>query len=159
MSEEKKFYLTKKGLEKLKKEYENLKSLRFAKTKGEIPEVLKSEDLNPEYLSFREDVGFLESKIAEFENIFKNVEIIKTPPKSKQNIVNLGATVLVEINGEIDEFSIVGTLEVDPSKKKISNESPIGQALLGKRVNEKVLVKTSIINHSCKIKRIKYNKI
>lgn len=157
MSEQKKFYLTKDGLKKIKKEYKDLKSLRFDKIKEEVPEVLKSEDLNIEYISFQEDVSLLELRIAELENILKNIELIKPPPKNKQNIVNLGATVLAEINGEIDEFKIIGTLEADPSNKKISNESPIGQALLGKKIGDTVVIKTPIVNHSCKIKKIKYN--
>ncbi len=159
MAEEKKFYLTKEGFERIKKEYRDLKYLKFAKTKGEIPKIWHSEDINPEYLSFREDLSFLETRIAELENILKNVELIKPPPKERRNIVDLGATVLVEIDGEIDEFTIVGTLEADPSNKKISNESPIGQALLGKRVGEMAVIKTPIINHSCKIRKIKYNRI
>ena len=58
------------------------------------------------------------------------------------------------MDGELDEFTIVGTLEANPSAKKISNESPIGQALLGKKVGEIVVVKTPIVNHSCKITKI-----
>jgi len=156
---EKKFYLTEQGLEKIKKEYQDLKNLKLAKTEGEIPKIWHSEDINPEYLSFREDLSFLETRIAELENILKNVELIKPPPKERQNIVNLGATVLIDIDGEIDEFRLVGTLDADPSNHKISNESPIGQALLGKRVGEMVIIKTPIVNHSCKITKIKYNKI
>ena len=159
MVEEKNFYLTRQGLEKIKKEYQDLKSLKLAKTKGEIPKIWHSEDINPEYLSFQEDLSFLETRIAELENIFKNVDLIKPPPKEKRNIINLGATVLAEIDGEIDEFTMVGTLEADPSNHKISNESPIGQSLLGRRVGETVVIKTSIVNHSCKIIKIKYNKI
>lgn len=156
---EKKFYLTKQGLEKIKKEYEELKEIRQMKTKGEFPKILHSEEINPEYLSFQEDISFLESRIAELENILKNVKLIKPPQKERENIVNLGATVSVELNGEIDEFTIVGTFEADPSNHKISNESPIGQGLLGRRVGETVIIKTPIINHSCKIIKIKYNKI
>ncbi len=156
---EEKFYLTAEGLEKIKKEHQDLKGLKLVKTKGEIPKIWHSEDINPEYLSFREDLSFLETRIAELENILKNVELIKPPPKERQNIVNLGATVLIEIDGEIDEFRLVGTLDADPSNHKISNESPIGQALLGKRVGEMVIIKTPIVNHSCKITKIKYNKI
>jgi len=159
MAEEKKFYLTEEGLERIRKEYESLKELRLAKTRRESPEILYSEDLNPEYLAFREDINFLGSKIIEFENIIKNAELIRPPKKEKQNIIDLGATVLVEINGEIDEFRLVGTLEADPSNRKISNESPIGRALLGKRVGEIVVIKTPIVNHACKITKIKYNNI
>ena len=158
MLEQKKFYLTKEGLERIKKEYQDLKTLRLAKTKGEIPKIFQSEDLNPEYLSFQEDLSFFESKIAELEYILKNAELIKPPSKDKQNIVDLGAKVTTELDGEIDEFVIVGTLEADPSNCKISDESPIGQALLGKKIGETVVVKTPIVNHFCKIIKIKYDK-
>lgn len=147
MPEEKKFYLTKEGLEKIRKEYEDLKELKLAQIREESPKILY------------EDINFLGSKIIEFENIIKNAELIRPPKKEKQNIIDLGATVLVEINGEIDEFRLVGTLEADPSNRKISNESPIGRALLGKRVGEIVVIKTPIVNHACKITKIKYNNI
>ena len=60
------FYLTKKRLEEIKKEYEILKEIRLAKTKGEAPKVLESEDLNPEYLSFREDLNLLDGFLEVF---------------------------------------------------------------------------------------------
>lgn len=152
---EKKFYLTEQGLEKIKKEYQDLKGLKFAKTKGEIPKIWHSEDINPEYLSFREDLSFLETRIAELENIFKNVEIIKLPPKEKRGIINLGAKVLVGVDGQTDEFEIVGSLEANPSLGKISNESPVGKSLLGHRVGDEVLI-SSPIKTIYKIKKIRY---
>jgi len=60
------------------------------------------------------------------------------------------------MDGQMEEFLIVGTLEADPSNSKISNESPIGKALLGKRVGEIVQIKTTLVNCSCKIIKIKY---
>ena len=80
MPEIKKFYLTKNGLEKLKKEYKDLKILRVAKTEGEVPKILESEDLNPEYLSFQEDLSFLDSRLSELEYILKNTELIMEIP-------------------------------------------------------------------------------
>ena len=153
--EEKKFYLTKEGLEKFKKEYRDLKNLKLSKTKGEIPKIWHSEDLNPEYLSFQEDLSFLETRIAELKNILKNVKLIKPPPKERQNVVNLGAQVIVEVDGQTDEFTIVGTLEANPSLGKISNESPVGRTLLGHRVGEEVIV-SSPIQTVYKIKKIRY---
>ena len=154
--EEKKFYLTKEGLERIKREYKYLKELKLAKTKGEeSPKILHSEDLNPEYLAFQEDISFLETRIAELENIQKNVELIKPPAKDKQNIINLGATVLVEVDGQKDEFTLVGSLEANPSIGRISNESPVGKALLGHRAGEEVIV-SSPIKTTYKIKKIKY---
>jgi len=155
MAKEKKFYLTEQGLERIKKEYQDLKNLKLSKTKGEIPKIWQSEDLNPEYLSFQEDLSFLESRIAELEYILKNTELIKPPPKEKQNMVNLGATVLVEVDGQTDEFMIVGTLEANPAIGKISNESPVGRMLLGHRVGDEVVV-SSPIQTVYKIKKIKY---
>jgi len=156
MAERKKFYLTKKGLEGFKKEYETLKDLRIAKTKGEVPKIWESEDLNPEYLSFQEDLNFLETRIAELENIFKNACLIKHPSKKELNVVNLGATVRVKVGEEKDEFTIVGTLEAKPSLGRISNESPVGLALLGHKVGDEVLI-SSPIKTIYKIKKIKYN--
>jgi len=158
MIEERKFYLTKEGLEKIKKEEEALKELKMTKTNGEPPQVLHSEDLNPEYLAFQEDINFLETRLLELENILKNAEIIRIPTKNKQNMVDLGATVFTELDGREGEFKIVGTLEADPLGHKISNESPIGKAILGKKAGETVIIKTANIEHSCKIKKIKYDK-
>ncbi len=158
MIEEKKFYLTQQGLERIKKEYQNLKTLKFSKTKGEVPKIWQSEDLNPEYLSFQEDLSFLETRIAELENILKNIELIKAPKKDQQKVVNLGATVLVEVDGQTDEFEILGSLEANPSLGKISNESPVGKALLGHRAGEEILV-SSPIKTVYKIKKIKYKNI
>lgn len=151
----KNFYLTKDGLEKIKKEYQDLKRLKLAKKKGEIPKIWHSEDLNPEYLSFQEDLSFLENRIAELEYILKNVELIKPPSKEKQNVINLGAKVVVEVDGQTDEFEIVGTLEANPAVGKISNESPVGKALLGHKVGDVVTI-FSPIQTIYKIKKIKY---
>ena len=154
--EKKKYYLTKEGLVRLKKEYQDLKALRLSKIKGERPKILHSEDLNPEYLAFQEDLNFLEFRIAELENIFENAETIKNPPKEKQNIVNLGAIVTLEEGGKINEFMIVDSLEANPNEGKISSESPVGKALLGKKVGEEVMI-TSPIRVVYKIKKIKYH--
>ena len=155
MVEEKKFYLTKEGLEKIKKDYNDLKTLRVAKIKGEIPKIWQSEDLNPEYLNFQEDLSFLEARLNELKYVLKNAVLIKAPAKDKQKLVDLGATVLVETEGQSDEFTIVGSLEANPSLGKISNESPVGKVLLGHRVKDEVMV-SSPIRTIYKIKKIKY---
>ena len=153
---EDKFYVTKKGLEKLKKEYQDLKNIKAAKTEGESPRLLHSEDLNPEYLSFIEDISFLETRIAELDHILKNVEIIKLPPKKKRKLVDLGAIVtLEEPSGQINEFMIVGTLEANPSEGKISSDSPVGKLLLGHKTGDEVVI-ASPVKVVYKIKKIKY---
>lgn len=156
MAEEKKYYLTKEGLIKLKAEYQHLKKLKSLKTEGETPRFLHSEDLNPEYLSFQEDLSFFDSRLAELSMILRNPELIKIPPKEKQDTINLGATVLVEVDGQADEFTIVGSLEANPSLGKISNESPVGKALLDHQVGEEVII-SSPIKVTYKIKKIRYS--
>jgi len=156
MAEEKKFYLTKDGLEKIKNEYKDLKNLKFSKTKGESPKIWHSEDLNPEYLSFQEDLSFLETRIAELEYVLKNADLIRFPSsKEKRGMVGLGAKVLVEVDGQNDEFEIVGTLEANPAIGKISNESPVGKAILGHRIGDEVVV-SSPIKTIYRIKKIRY---
>jgi transcription elongation factor GreA len=155
MFEDKKFYLTEKGLIRMKAEYQHLRKIKSFKTIGEVPRFLHSEDLNPEYLSFHEDLDLIDTRLAEVKQILRNVELIKMPPKDRRSVINLGATVIVEINGERDEFQIVGSLEANPSLGKISNESPVGQALLGHRAGEEVVI-SSPINVIYKIKKIRY---
>lgn len=158
-SKGKKFYLTQKGLAEIKREYQVLKKLRQSKVGEESPRVLHSDELAPEYLAFKEDLDLLELRIARLEEILKNVELIKLPPKEKQNEIYLGAKVSAEMDGHMEEFLILGTLEADPSESKISDESPIGKALLGKKIGETVQIKTNLVNCSCKIIKVKYDKI
>jgi len=153
---EKKYYLTKEGLEKLKKEYERLKALRLKKIKGERPQILHSDDLNPEYFIFQQDFDQLELRLAEVKDVLDNAVVIAPPPKEEQNIVHLGATVtLEEKDGRMNEFMIVSSLEANPSEGKISSESPVGKALLGKKIGEEVVI-TSPIKVVYKIKKIRY---
>ncbi len=140
----------------MKKEYEDLRNLKLSKTNGEVPKIWHSEDLNPEYLAFREDLEFLESRLNDLEYILKNAELIKLPSGGGQKSIGLGATVMVQVDGQTDEFAIVGTLEANPSLGRISNESPVGQQLLGHKIGDEVVV-SSPIKTIYKIKKIKYN--
>jgi len=150
------FYITKEKLQELKKEYEELLSLERKKSLGqEAPKILESEDLNPEFVSFQEDVGFLRSRIDELKNILEHHELIKNPPRDKRGVVGLGAKVKIDVDGQRDEFVVVGTLEANPALGKISDESPVGKALLGHRVGDVVVV-SSPIKITYKIKNIKY---
>lgn len=155
-TENQKFYLTKEGLQELEKEYETLKSIRLSKTKEEAPNIWESEDLNPDYLSFKEDLELLETRLVELENILKNSVIIKKPHGEKEELIDLGAVVDVEIDGDKDEFVIVGTLEANPMIGKISNESPVGKALMGHKAGDEVIV-SSPDKSVYKIKKIKYS--
>ena len=154
--DEKTFYVTKAKLNELQKEYEDLVDLEHAKAQGEeAPKILESEDLNPEFISFQEDIGFLRSRIDEIKNVLDHHELIKNPPKEKRSVVDIGAKIKVDVSGEKDEFVIVGTLEANPALGRISNESPVGKALLGHKVGDEVLI-SSPVKTVYKIKNIKY---
>lgn len=155
MAEDKIYYLTRDGLKRIKKEFEELQTIKLMKTRGEAPKILHSEDIDPEYLALQEDLSLLDIRLNELETILKNTQIIKTPSKAEQNKIDLGATVLVNINGADNELTIVGTLEANPAKGWISNESPVGQILLGKQAGQEVIV-NSPSKTVYKIKKISY---
>ncbi len=150
------FYITKAKLQEFKKEYEELTDFERKKALGEAaPKIFESEDLNPEFVSFQEDIGFLRSRIDELKNILEHHELIKNPAKDQRGIIGLGAKVKIDVDGQKDEFVIVGTLEANPALGKISNESPVGKALLGHKIGDEVIV-SSPIKTTYKIKNIKY---
>jgi len=154
--DEKIFYITKEKLQEIRKEHERLLDVERQKSLGqEAPKILESEDLNPEFVSFQEDIGFLRSRIDELKNVLEHYELIKNPARNSQGVIGMGAKVKVDINGQRDEFVIVGTLEANPAIGKISNESPVGKALLGHKIGDEVVV-NSPVKMAYKIKNIKY---
>lgn len=154
--EGKTFYITKVKLHELQKEYNELAEKEKQATIGhEAPKVFESEDMNPEFVSFQEDIGFLRSRMDELRNILDHHEIIKNPSRDQQRIIGVGASVKIDVNGEKDEFTIVGTLEANPALGKISNESPVGKALLGHKVGDEIMI-SSPAKTIYKIKGIKY---
>jgi transcription elongation factor GreA len=136
----KKYYFTKERLEELKKELEYLKTegrkeiseqLQKAKEYGDLSE-------NAEYSEAREEQRRLETRISELEVMIRNASIIDE--KRKSNEVKIGSKVSVKRDGKTYEYFIVGADEANPSLGKISNESPLGKALLGKKVGEEAIV-------------------
>ena len=156
--QEGKIYLTKEGAERMQKQYDELWEIRKAKSANDIPQFLQSEEINPEYLSFQEDLSILENKIAELKYILKNFQLIKPPLKEKREIIDLGALVWLEgKNNQVDKFKLVGHLEANPSQGEISNESPLGQALMGRKAGDEIIV-PSVVKTKYKIKKIEYKK-
>lgn len=138
----KQFHLTQQGVDELKAELQELTGLR-----SEIAERIKTArefgDLseNMEYSAARQDQERNEARIAEIEHIIANVQVI-TAPKTDGKVV-LGSTVrLKSAAGKEKQFQVVGTVEADPLNGKISDESPIGEALLGKKEGDSVEIKT-----------------
>ncbi len=138
----KQFHLTKEGVEELQTELESLVSQR-----GPIAERIKTArefgDLseNAEYSAARQEQERTEMRISEIEHILQNVEIIKKPKGDSK--VQLGSTVKLKSDaGKTKEFQVVGTVEADPLNGKISDESPIGIALMGKKEGDSVEIST-----------------
>jgi transcription elongation factor GreA len=136
----KQFRLTKEGVEELKAELEQLiakrgdvaEAIKVARDQGDLSE-------NAEYQSARSEQERLEGRISEIEHILMNSDIIKKPKGDSK--VQIGSNVMLKgANGKTMEFQVVGTVEADPLNGKISDESPIGQALLGKKLGDVVEV-------------------
>ncbi|MBI2121234.1 MAG: GreA/GreB family elongation factor [Candidatus Wildermuthbacteria bacterium] len=138
------FYLTKKGFERIQKERQALLDFKMSKMKGEVPTMLRSEEVEPEYLVYQEDMSLLEARLAEYDTIIKNAKIIETPPKDQRHVITLGATIICEVSGKEDEFTILGSLESNPAAGRISNESPVGKAFMGRQVGEVVEVNSAV---------------
>jgi transcription elongation factor GreA len=140
MNQEKTTLLTKEGVKKLKDELEERKAVTRREIANRIKEAKELGDLseNAEYASAKDDQGLNESRIIELQEKLKNYTIIS---KQKGNNVQIGSTVKLKTEeGEKMEFTIVGSSEADPSEKKISNESPLGAAFIGKAAGEDVIV-------------------
>lgn len=135
------FRLTKEGVEELEVELDSLiakrsniaESIKTARELGDLAE-------NAEYQAARVEQDRNETRILEIEGILQNVEIIKKPRGDSK--VQLGSKVKLKGESATKEFQVVGTVEADPLSGKISDESPIGSVLLGKKVGDLVEIKT-----------------
>jgi len=156
MDKTKEVYLTKAGHAKLTSEYEELTTSGRKEIAERIKTALGFGDLaeNSEYADAKDQQVFIEGRISELEHILKNANIIDES-HTNCKVVNVGCSVNVELeDGEMD-FTIVGSAEADPEKGWISNESPIGKALLGKKPGDEIEVTVPAGNIKYKIKKIK----
>lgn len=130
--------ITESGLEKLKEELEERSTTTRQEIANAIKEAKEQGDLseNAEYSTAKQQQAENEARIAELEMMIKNAEVVKRDEKDSS--AQIGSKVTVKANGKEMIFEIVGINESDPSVNKISNESPIGGALIGKKVGDKV---------------------
>lgn len=145
MAEAKKVVMTYDGLKKMEQELENLKTVRRKEVAEKIKDARGQGDLseNAEYDAAKEEQGEIESRIVQLENLLRNAEVIDEDVL-KMDVVNLGSKVTV-LDVEFDEemeYTIVGSTEADPMNGRISNESPLGMALLGQKVGATVMADT-----------------
>jgi transcription elongation factor GreA len=138
-------YLTAEGLKKIQEEYTYLTETRRKEVAQMIAEAKAEGDIseNAGYDEAKTAQGFLEGRIRELENLLKNAQLIEEHEQPKGE-VSLGRTVIVREEGtDFEEtYTIVGSVEADPTKGRISNSSPIGKALIGKRVGHKATVQS-----------------
>ena len=150
-----KVFITPDGYDNLKRELDELickkrpqavERLHKARSMGDLKE-------NSEYSAAKEGLAFVEGRIREIEEIFKNVEVVKN--HNNTYLVSIGSVVTIETDGTYEEYCIVGDFEADPINKKLSHTSPIGCALLGKKIGDMIEIKIPAGSKKCKIVTIK----
>lgn len=140
---QKKILITQEGLTKLQSELEHLLSVRRQEVAGKIKRAreMGGTENNAEYEDAKNDQAFVEGRILMLENIVKTAVVIDSP--ALPGVVEMGDKVLIQNqDGKIEQFNIVGSAEANPAEGKISNESPVGKALLGRKIGDEVEVPT-----------------
>ncbi len=133
-------YVTKEGLEKLKAELAELNDVKRPEVARRIKDAREMGDIseNSEYDAARQEQSYIEGRIAELEEFIKNAQI--SEEGAQKDIIGVGAKVKIKVDSEEVEYHIVGAPEANPLEKKISHESPLGSALVGKKVGDKIEV-------------------
>jgi transcription elongation factor GreA len=149
-------YLTAEGAEELRRELDELLTVRRPALAEKLTEAVAQGDLkeNADYHDAKEKMSFMEGRIKYLENVLRSAVVIDGAASSDE--VGLGCKVTIVEDGSKDEetYTIVGAAEANPREGKISNESPIGSALLGRKVGEKVKVNTPAGTMTFKVKKI-----
>ncbi len=127
-------YITSDGLQQIQDELENIRTVRREEVAQKLEAAIKQGDLkeNADYHDAKEEQGFLEARARQLEDMLRRAKVIENNGPS--NVVRIGSTVTVSEEGyddDMETYMIVGALEADPARGRISNESPIGRALLG----------------------------
>ncbi len=140
---EKQFILTAEGLKKIEQKFDHLKSVRRREVAERIKQAIEFGDIseNSEYEDAKNEQAFIEGEIITLEKMLRNSKLIDED-EIGTDVVSIGATVILkdlEFGDEL-EYAIVGSAEADPAEMKISNESPVGQAILGQKVGSVVEV-------------------
>lgn len=131
------FHLTQEGLDELQAELTELLKTKLPEAIERVTLAREQGDLaeNSEYHAARDDHAFIQGRIDELEELIARAKVVQ---KSSNSIVSLGNKVTVTAKGKAHTYHVVGKYEADPANKKISDESPLGQALIGKKVGESV---------------------
>jgi transcription elongation factor GreA len=148
-------FLTKDGLNKLKKELKELLDVKRPEVAKRIQEAREMGDIseNSEYDAARQEQAYVEGRIGELEEVIKNSKITDI---DKKGVVDVGCKVTVHVDGSKEIFHIVGAPEANPIEGKISHESPLGSALLGKREGDKIEVQAPVGKLTYTILKVEY---
>lgn len=150
---DKPFYISKENLEKLKKELDCLQTTKRREVADRIERAKELGDLseNAEYAEAKDELSFLEGKILELRDKVNRAEIIE---HTKSDIIEVGSKITLLCNGEERFYHIVGPNEADPVKGKISNETPLAEGLMGKRVDDEVEIVIPAGTLKCIVKKV-----
>lgn len=138
-------FLTKEGFQKLQDELDYLRNVKRQEVADRLHEAMEGGELieNAEYEAAKNEQAFVEGRIQELEMLLATARVIEEDKKKKADTIQVGSTVTIQEEGYDEEtYTIVGAAEANPRNGKISNESPIGKAILGHRVGEEVQVET-----------------
>jgi transcription elongation factor GreA len=150
-------FLTKEGFQKLQEELDYLRTAKRQEVANRLHEAMEGGELieNAEYEAAKNEQAFVEGRIQELEVLLASAKLIEDNGKKKSDIVGLGSKVTIkEGNFEAETFTIVGAAEANPREGKISNESPIGKAILNHKVGEVVKVETPGGTYNVKILKV-----
>jgi transcription elongation factor GreA len=142
MNEHQFVYLTAEGVENLRQELEHLVNVKRPALADRLHKAIQQGDLseNADYIAAKEEQGFLEGRVQQIEKMLRNAVIIRNDGSKEEVVLGSRVTVVEGGEGEEEVFRIVGPAEANPMDGKVSNESPVGQALLGRRVGDTVKV-------------------
>jgi transcription elongation factor GreA len=150
-------FLTKEGFQKLQEELDYLRTVKRQEVANRLHEAMEGGELieNAEYEAAKNEQAFVEGRIQELDVLLASAKIIEDNGKKKSDTVQLGSKVTIkEGNFEAETFTIVGMAEANPREGKISNESPIGKAILGHKLGDSVKVETPGGTYTVKILKI-----
>lgn len=151
-------FLTKEGFKKLQEELEHLRNVKRQEVAERLHEALEGGELieNAEYEAAKNEQAFVEGRIQELDALLASAHVIEDEHKGKKHdIISIGSKVTIkEGNYEAETFTIVGAVEANPREGKISNESPIGKAILNHKAGETVKVETPAGTYNVKIIKV-----
>ncbi|MGB7875115.1 MAG: transcription elongation factor GreA [Anaerolineales bacterium] len=150
-------FLTKEGFEKLQDELDYLRKIKRQEVADRLHEAMEGGELieNAEYEAAKNEQAFVEGRIQELEMLLATARVIENDKKKRGELIQVGSTVTIQEDGAEEEtYTIVGAAEANPREGKISNESPMGKAILNHRAGDEVKVETPDGSYTIRIIKI-----